>query len=257
MVVSFWNRNALPGNIDYVAEIENEARQTRTRKEPYEVTFNGIDYLVEPEYEYDITAMVVSFRHHDENYSRMHRLAQDHLNMLDVCVVWGDNTRAMLHEIDFWNGLFTCNVSTRDRAAWASFDMDKLSNNHLLSDDPWIRDRVRSIRIGDQIRIRGHLASYISPGGRRGTSTTRTDTGNGACETLYIEHFEILRTATNPWRLSMYGSLALLLIGLALHFRRPYRPYRTSRAGGAAAPTPASAAPDPGSQTDTGVLPPR
>ena len=237
LLVSFWNRNELPQSIDYVPEIENEPLQTATLEEPFQVTFNDIDYLVEPEYAYDITAMVVSFRHHDEVYSSMHRLAQDHLNMLDVCVVWGDNTRAMLHEIDFWNGLFTCNVSTRDSAAWASFDMDKLSNNHLLSEDPWIRDQVRSLRVGDQIRVRGYLASYTSPGGMRGTSTTRTDSGNGACETLYIERFEILRSATNYWRWSMYGSLLLLLAGLTIHFRRPYRPYRSSDSdGGAAAP---------------------
>ena len=226
LLVSFWNRNEIPGNIDFVSEIESEPRQTETREGSFEVTFNDVDYLVEPEYEYDITAMVVSYRHHDHDYSRMHRLAEDHLNMLDVCVVWGDNTRAQLREIEFWNGIFTCNISTRDRAAWATFDMNKLSNNHLLSDDPRVRDRVKRIRVGDQIRVRGYLASYTSPAGTRGTSTTRTDTGDGACETLYIERFEILRSATSYWRWSMWGSLGLLAFGLLLHFRRPYRPYR-------------------------------
>ena len=226
LLVSFWNRNEIPGNIDFVSEIESEPRQTATREESFEVTFNDVNYLVEPEYEYDITAMVVSYRHHDHDYSRMHRLAEDHLNMLDVCVVWGDNTRAQLREIEFWNGIFTCNVSTRDRAAWATFDMNKLSNNHLLSDDPRVRDRVKSIRVGDQIRVRGYLASYTSPAGTRGTSTTRTDTGDGACETLYIERFEILRSTTSYWRWSMWGSLGLLAFGLLLHFRQPYQPYR-------------------------------
>ncbi len=226
LLVSFWNRNDLPRNIDYVPEIANEPAQTSTRQAPFPVTYNGVEYLIEPEYEYDITGMIVSYRHHDENYSRMHRLAGDHLNMLDVCVVWGDNTRgALLHKIDFWNGLFTCNVSTRDRVAWESFDMDQLSNNHLLSDDAFIRDRVQDVEIGDQIRVRGYLASYTSPAGKRGTSTTRTDTGDGACETLYIERFDIVRQATSPWRMSMYASLALLLLGLVVHFKRPYRPH--------------------------------
>lgn len=228
LLVSFWKRNELPGRIDYVPEIQNEPLQTSTRERPFEVSFNGVDYLVEPEYAYDITAMVVSFRHHDHDYSRMHRLAEDHLNMLDVCVVWGSNIRARLSEIDFWNGIFTCNVKTRDRAAWASFDMDKLSNNHLLSDNPRIRDQVQNIRVGDQIRVRGFLASYTGPTGTRGTSTTRTDTGDGACETLFIERFQILRPATSYWRWSMWGSLLLLVLGLGLHFRKPYRPYRAS-----------------------------
>lgn len=226
LLVSFWNRNALPRGVDFIPEIDDEPLQTATRQSPFAVTFNDIEYLVEPEYEYDITGMVVSYRHHDEEYSRMHRLAQDHLNMLDVCVIWGDNTRAMLHEIDFWNGLFTCNASTHDRAAWESFDMQQLSNNHLLSDDEFIRDRVRDLRIGDQIRVRGYLASYTSPAGKRGTSTTRADSGDGACETLFIEDFEIARHATSYWRLAMYGSLVALVIALGIHFKQPYRPFK-------------------------------
>jgi hypothetical protein len=117
-------------------------------------------------------------------------------------------------------------VETRDQAAWDSFDMNQLSNNHLISSDEDVRDRVQDIRIGDQIRIRGHLAGYSSPGvGKRGTSTTRTDTGDGACETIFVERFDIVRAATSYWRISMYASLFVLLIGMALHFKRPYRPH--------------------------------
>lgn len=225
LLVSFWNRNDLPRNIDYVPEITNEPAQTETRQRPFTAVFNEVEYLIEPEYEYDIVGMIVSYRHHDNN-SRMHRLADDHLNMLDVCVVWGDNSTSDLHQIDFWNGIFTCNVFTRDQQAWDSFDMNQLSNNHLISDDDNIRDRVKDIQIGDQIRVRGYLASYSSArGGKRGTSTTRTDTGDGACETLYVKHFDIVQHATSYWRISMVASLLALLAGLAIHFRRPYRPY--------------------------------
>ncbi len=225
LLVSFWKRNDLPRNVEFVPEIASEPAQTPTRERPFEVVFNDVRYLIEPEYEYDLTGMIVSYRHHDNN-SRMHRLASDHLNMLDVCVVWGDNTAgAELHKIDFWNGIFTCNVSTRDMQAWESFDMDQLSNNHLISDDDYIRDRVRDIQIGDQIRVRGFLASYTSPAGKRGTSTTRTDGGDGACETLFIQRFDILRHATSYWRISLIVSAMLLLVGLIVHFKRPYRPY--------------------------------
>jgi hypothetical protein len=225
LLVSFWNRNELPGSIEFVSEIADEPVQTATSERPFRVSFNDVEYLVEPEFEYDITGMIVSYRHHDSN-SRMHRLANDHLNMLDVCVVWGDNTTSYLHKIDFWSGIFTCNAFTRDQRAWDSFDMNQLSNNHLISDDDYIRDRVRDIHVGDQIRVRGYLASYSnSQGGKRGTSTTRTDTGDGACETVFVERFEIVQAATSYWRISMYASLSLLVVGLFVHFRRPYRPY--------------------------------
>ncbi len=223
LLVSFWNRDDLPGSIDYVSSIADEPRQTVSRRSPFEVRWEDVSYRVLPEYAYDLVGMVVSYRHHDDN-SRMHRLADDHLNMLDVCVVWGDNTTtAELDKLDFWNGIFTCNVRTRDMAAWESFNMDQLSNNHLLSNDGDIRDRVRKIRVGDQIRVGGYLASYESPGGLRGTSTTRTDSGDGACETIYVERFEILQAATSFWRLSMWASLAALLAGLFVFFTRPFK----------------------------------
>lgn len=37
--------------------------------------------------------------------------------------------------------------------------------DHLISDDDVIRAQVRNIHIGDQIRVRGYLASYSNPGG--------------------------------------------------------------------------------------------
>jgi len=226
LLVSFWNRNDLPQNIDYVPEILNEPLQRATRKPSFDAHYNGVNYLIEPEFEYDLYGMIVSYRHHDGD--RIHLLANDHLNMLDVCVIWGENTsNSRLRKIDFWNGIFTCNVKTRDQEAWDAFDMYKLSNNHLISDDDFLRDRVRDIQVGDQIRVRGYLASYSSKkGGRRGTSTTRQDTGDGACETLFVEQFEIIEPATSYWRLSMYLSLLMLFVGIFVHLKRPYRPYQ-------------------------------
>ena len=223
LVVSFWNRNDIPGSIDYVAAIADDPQQTRTTRRPFDAAWDGVAYRVDPEDDSGLAWVSGSYRHHDNN-SRMHRLADDHLNMLDVCVVWGSNTRgAQLDKIDFWNGIFTCNVKTRDQEAWESFDMYQLSNNHLISDDELIRKQVRKVKIGDQVRIRGVLASYESPGGLRGTSTTRSDKGDGACETIYVDRFEILEPATSLWRISMYTALAVLLAGLFQFFRRPFK----------------------------------
>ena len=226
LVIAFWNRNALPGNVDYVDAILEEPSQTETSKQAFDVTWRDRDYRVEPEFRYDLVGMVVSYRHHDGK-SRMHRLANDHLNMLDVCVIWGDNTKhTALNKISFWNGIFTCLVKTRDQAAWDAFDMFQLSNNHLISDSDTIRRAVADVGIGDQIRVRGYLASYSNDeGGSRGTSTTRLDTGNGACETIYVESFEILESTTSYWRLTMWAALVALVASLGWYFRRPYRPY--------------------------------
>jgi hypothetical protein len=65
LLVSFWHRNELPGNIDYVPDLVTEPVQESTSKRPFDVEFNGVNYSVAPEYAYDITGMIVSYRHHD------------------------------------------------------------------------------------------------------------------------------------------------------------------------------------------------
>lgn len=226
LVYAFLHRNDLPARIDPVPGLLEEPRQTPTGVPTFTASYNGVDYVIEPKFRYELHGLVVSYRHHNQN-SRLHFLANDHLNMLDVCVVWGNSsTGPTLRKLDFWNGVFTCNVSTRDSAAWAAFRMDELSNNHLLSDDDTIRRQVRKVRIGDQVRVRGYLAEYTSDNGsRRGTSTTRTDSGDGACETIYVEDFDIIQAADNPMRAVMWSALGLLSVGIVIHFRRPYRPY--------------------------------
>jgi hypothetical protein len=227
LVAAFWNRNDLPGTIDFHPELKGEPRQREIHTPPLVLPYAGVDYRVEPLYEYELYGLVVSYRQHDGEDS-MHRWSNDHLNVADVCVVWSDTAFSpTLGQLDFWNGVFTCNVQTRDSVAWSNFRMSQLSNNHLLSADPFIRDQVSEIRIGDQIRIKGSLARYGAVGGGlRGTSTTRDDTGNGACETILVDELEIVVPGFSSWRVAMYAAIVLLIATVAVHFALPYRPYR-------------------------------
>jgi hypothetical protein len=231
LVIAFWNRNDFSQDILFDPGLEREPIQKKVQIEAFDASFNGITYRIEPEYDYDLYGLVVSYRHHDGD-SMLHKSWNDHLNMVDVCVVWQDSAfTPLLNKLDFWSGQFTCNVKTRDDAAWASFSMDQLSNNHLISDDPLIRDKVGDIKIGDQIRVQGWLSAYANTAnlnkgsGKRGTSTVRTDTGNGACETIYVREFDIVRPANGGWRKLMYLSLSTYLAALAIFIWRPYRPH--------------------------------
>ena len=58
--------------------------------------------------------------------------------------------------------------------------MNEVSNNHLITADDSIRDRVAGVAVGDQVHLRGLLTRYGSGNGVRGTSTTRDDVGDGA-----------------------------------------------------------------------------
>lgn len=90
---------------------------------------------------------------------------------------------------------------------------------------------LKSAEIGDQVRFRGMLARYSHAGGfQRGSSTTRTDTGNGACETVYLTSFEITRKSNPGWRLIHRLSVMVALISLlalaVLFFKAPVRGLR-------------------------------
>jgi hypothetical protein len=104
--------------------------------------------------------------------------------------------------------------------------MRALANNHLLADRPSIVARLRSVRIGDQVRIRGALAEYSHNHGfafTRGTSVTRDDTGNGACETIYVQEVEVLRAGGGSWRFMVWPAVALMFLGLVVWVRAPFK----------------------------------
>lgn len=104
--------------------------------------------------------------------------------------------------------------------------MRALSNNHLLSDRRSIVSKLRDVQVGDQVRVRGWLAEYAHNQGfafRRGSSVTRDDTGNGACETIYVVDVEVLRAGGQPWRWLLWPAIALSLSGLIVWLRTPFR----------------------------------
>ena len=224
LIVSFWNRNNLSSEMPLLAELGREPVQTEIKKAPFSVTVGGSDYQITPLYDYDLAGMVVSYQHHNGNYG-LHRRWGDHLNVADFCVVWQDNAfTAQLDKLNFWNGEFTCNVQTSDSEAWASFHMDQLSNNHLLTVDDRIRDQLGAIKIGDQIRIRGWLSDYShGQGGGRKTSTIRQDTGNGACETIFVQQVDILNAYSNGWRKLMNVMLIVFVLSLIFYLKAPYK----------------------------------
>jgi hypothetical protein len=62
------------------------------------------------------------------------------------------------------------------------------ANMHMVPATPELAARLRAIRRGDLIDLRGYLIELAFPnGGIWRSSMTRTDTGNGACELMWVE----------------------------------------------------------------------
>lgn len=222
LAVTFWQRNHLASDMDFSEKLTNDPKQHIVKKKPFTVVMNDTNYYIEPLYDYTLYGMVVSLKQHDGD-TGLHKMWNDHLNVADLCVVWSDTAfSSHLSKVEFWNGQFTCFYQTSDRQAWADFNGHQLSNNHLITEDKYLRKKINNLNIGDQIEIQGWLANYQTHNsGKRGTSITRTDTGNGACETIYVNDVRILKEYTSIWRYGMYVALITLLLSIIAYFRAP------------------------------------
>ncbi|TDR23342.1 hypothetical protein [Marinicella litoralis] len=229
LIVSFSKRNDFTDDLNVLVDLMHDPKQTPVNLPPFFTSYNEEDFEIMPKYDYELNGLVVSYRLHDADGGTMlHALSKDHLNVADFCVVWGDTAQpGLLREFDFSNGQFTCSYGTQSSAAWNAFNETQLSNNHLLAIDDAVRDTISEVNIGDQINIKGWLAHYKNPlGYERGTSTSRNDRGDGACETIFVKEISILQPMKNQWRSLMSFAFGVLLISLFLYFKAPYEPHR-------------------------------
>jgi hypothetical protein len=225
---SVWQKDVLPPGSSANPALLEEPTQEAVRMAPFDTQVGGITYRIKPLYAYTLNGMVVSRHDSTAWWDYVHREWKDLLNVADLCVVWGNNIRTDAYrEITFSSGQFTCNFKTSSTEAFNAFDQNAISNNHLLSDKPAVANTLRGVRIGDQVRFSGYLAEYSHNHGMaftRGTSTVRTDTGNGACETVWVEDFQILQRGNSLWPMLSKLAWVMLAVGLVAWFMAPVRP---------------------------------
>jgi hypothetical protein len=203
-VFSFLMKDRLPARDAILPELLQTPVQTNADlPEPFDVTRKGVTYTVEPLLNYELWGMIVSYHHANSLADISHEAWKDFINVKDVCVLWGKNLETAVYaRMKFRNRDFTCFYTYPDEETGRVFTENCLSNNHLLPADPIVAAAVMSARKGDQVHFKGWLVSYgikDSPY-RRMSSTTRFDRGNGACETVFVDEFQVLRAANPQWR---------------------------------------------------------
>lgn len=75
-------------------------------------------------------------------------------------------------------------------------DIERCSANmHMIPKDDRVREKLLAVRAGEVIGIEGYLVNISANSGWAWyTSTTREDTGDGACEIVWVERFEVVET---------------------------------------------------------------
>ena len=227
MALAYWHKDELPPPDRIVEPVYEEPRQVPVRARPADVNVNGVQYSIQPRYSYELSGLVVETHDSETWWDYAHKEWNDYLNVVDLCVVWGSNARGGNYRFaSFWHSQWEC--FARWRSPDGELALGEMSNNHLITADPALARRLRQVRIGDQVRFRGYLVDYTtykdgSATGTRMTSTERGDSGNGACEVVYIEDFEILRPASARWRILGKIGIALFLVSLVAWFFLPLR----------------------------------
>jgi hypothetical protein len=94
------------------------------------------------------------------------------------------------------------NISQRNR--WYYWQTDNFpiprreietssANMHMIPANDYVRDQLMALNEGQVIELSGYLVRADAPDGWRWVSSmTRTDTGNGACEVVYVERLRVL-----------------------------------------------------------------
>ncbi|HEC11772.1 MAG TPA: hypothetical protein ENI80_00720 [Acidiferrobacteraceae bacterium] len=186
-------------------------QQLLTNSQDFSVLYKREKYNVRPVADYELWGLVVSHNNISGLMDSYHD--GDSVDTKDLCVVWGGNlTSGSYQQAKYTSGAWTCYYT---HPYGVSFNSSQFSNNHLITADQAIRDIIAEIRIGDQVHVKGQLVDYQAdkfPDFWRKSSTTRADSGNKACEVVFVSKIDILRKGTAGWYAAFTIGLWTMLV---------------------------------------------
>jgi hypothetical protein len=161
--------------------VPDEPWQQLVKRRP----FTHGDYELTPLADFEIEARVLS----TEKYN-MDGGAR--LSPIDFALGWGPmSDSAVLSHFRINQGARFFTIYPDEQAIDLKTAMLNASNMHLIPADGLLEDRLKAVKPGNVVVLRGQLVSVAGPNNFIWTSSlTRSDTGNGACELFYVESVE-------------------------------------------------------------------
>lgn len=215
-IFSFFGRS----NLRSVTTIEPETFKQPVQTQLYKsatIHFerDGYSYDLDPRYQYDMSGLVVgAFNYKNFSVEKIEKVFP-----LDLCLIWGSNLKNKVHLNPGVHFSQDCRWCWVNWSGPVDFNLQELSNNHLLIKDDRIWQIAKELKRGDQVHIIGKLVNaVIRPlNGGSGliswdTSITRNDSGAGACEVIYVEDIVVLRKANIVARLLFTLSFWTMII---------------------------------------------
>ena len=151
-------------------------------------TFNkgNLLLLIFPQAEYEVTAKVVSKK-------RYHYGWGSKIVPYDFTLVWGKLTEPEMKKFIKYSQMrrFYFYKYAQNCPLKQDYIREHSANNHLIPANKNILNVFKKIKKGDIIQLWGYLVNiegtYKGKDVNWRTSTSRRDTGNGACEVIYVE----------------------------------------------------------------------
>jgi len=149
--------------------------------------FRVQDFRLTPRAQFDLRARVLS----TESYRWGH---DSDLSPLDLALGWGPmSDQAVLNRISITQGSRWYFTRYELPAPIPDPEIIKNSSNmHIIPANPWVLKKLKEVRKGSIVQLRGLLVDVDADSGFYWrTSLRRDDTGNGSCEIFYVESLYI------------------------------------------------------------------
>jgi hypothetical protein len=143
------------------------------------------DYELTPLADFEVEARVLSVEQYNMDGGAS-------LSPIDFALGWGPmSDSAVLSHFRISQGARFFSIYPDEQAIDLKTAMRNASNMHLIPSDGLLEDRLKDVKPGNIVLLRGQLVSVAGPNNFTWSSSlTRDDTGNGACELFYVESVE-------------------------------------------------------------------
>lgn len=172
---------------------------TQTKVEVGTATVSGSGWKANMRYlaSYEIQGLVVGLD--DYNSGSLY----DRAAPRDLSIAWGDMA-AHSNLIVWLRGQREMSAEITKMSEWIigkKYDelVTQYSNNHLIPKDQKILAQIKNVKRGDYVKLKGYLVDLIlrdtsepSVYYELKSSLTRDDTGDNACEVMYVTDVELL-----------------------------------------------------------------
>lgn len=231
LIVTFFTRNNFKSVKVIAPEVLGQPYKEKvTDSQVIEFEKNSYKYEITPLFDYEINALLVS----KMNYRAFSIQKFDKVFPYDLCLIWGSNITSGFYRarsVKFTQDSRWCNA---EGCGDIRLNGDDFANNHLVVNNSEVEHKLKSLVVGDQIKIKGKLVNvkahllgkagtYDSLNYTWNSGVEKTGLGAGACKVIYVEGMEILKKANVVsyylFQISLYGLVILAIWKLVGFFK--------------------------------------